>query len=420
MIIGFAKHGKGASGPALDYLTGYLVNGEARDPKPEVVRGDPRVVAEIIDSLPFQCRYTSGVLSFAAEDRVTPAMQEDVMNRFENAVFAGLTPDRWSIVWIKHADKGRTELHFVVPRVDLGTGKSLNVAPPTPASRHLLDTLREAINRRYGFRDPGDPECARNVSLPAHVAKLAAQARRHSRTARVDIRQSIANRIEKLAEAGTIQSRAGVVAYLRQEGFSISRAGINYLTVVHPGTGERVRLKGNLFRENFCPRDLNRPVRANNLGRLAALERRLEQLVAKRTEYHLARYGATVELHEPMPTINHLSYDRTRNPSHQRFQTIGTTIPPARSNACEHTGRFVEAAGRWCRSERELELATVVVENATRTVASRVEPALTAANVQPRTVASPYHYQTITPSARIAVLHDRDDDLEPDLDMEFP
>src|SRR6267378_7295244 len=132
MIIGFSSYGTGCSGPALDYLTGYLVNGAVRSVRPEVVRGDINAVAQIIDSLPFQRRYSSGVLSFAAEDKVTAEMQEDIMNRFESAVFAGLPEDRRSLVWIKHQDKGRTELHFVIARVDLGTGKSLNVAPPTP------------------------------------------------------------------------------------------------------------------------------------------------------------------------------------------------------------------------------------------------------------------------------------------------
>jgi len=120
MIIGFSHHsGAGGSGPVLDYLTGYLVNGERRAVAPEVVRGDAKAVADIIDALPFQRRYTSGVCSFAAEDVVTPEIQEDIMNRFEGAAFAGIPPDRRSIVWIAHRDKGRLELHFVVPRVDL-------------------------------------------------------------------------------------------------------------------------------------------------------------------------------------------------------------------------------------------------------------------------------------------------------------
>jgi hypothetical protein len=421
MIIGFAPYGRGRSGPALDYLTGYLVNGEARDPKPEVLRGDPRAVAEIIDALPFQCRYTSGVLSFAAEDRVTPAMQEDIMDRFENAVFAGLPSDRRSIVWIKHADKGRTELHFVVPRVVLGTAnKSLNIAPPTPASRHLLDTLREAINTRYRFRDPSDPECARKVSLPAHVAKLAAQAKRQGRSVKPDIRETIAERLHEQADAGTIRSRTDVVAHLKNQGFTIVRAGLDYLTVVCPDTGERVRLKGNIFRENFCPRDLQRTARRYDPAHLLTLERRLERLVEKRANYHRARYGVVEHSVEPAQTKEQMTYDRTRNTPHQRLQTIGTTIPPARSIAGEHAGRFVEAAQRWCRAERELELATGRFADATRTFANSLEPALTAPAGRGRIVVSPYQYPIVTPAARTVALHERDDDMEPDMEVDFP
>jgi hypothetical protein len=346
-------------------------------------------------------------------------MQEEIMDRFEAAVFAGLPPDRRSIVWIKHADKGRTELHFVSPRVDLGTGKSLNIAPPTPASRHLLDTLRETINRRYGFRDPSDPECARKVSLPAHIAKLAAQAKRHGRSAKLDIRQTLAEQVQAQAEAGKVRSRGDVVAYLKQQGFTLSRAGLDYLTVVRPDTGERVRLKGNLFRENFCPRDLQPAPRRRDPAQLLALERRLERLVEKRASHHRARYGVIEQPGGPAQSREQLIYDRTGNTSHQRLQTVGTTIPPARSIAGEHAGRFVEAAHRWCRADHEFELATGCLERANRALANGLEPALNADAGRGRIVVSPYQYPTVTPAARTVALHDRDDDLEPDMELDF-
>ena len=419
MIIGFAPYGRGGSGPALDYLTGYLVNGEARDPKPEVLRGDPNVVAEIIDSLPFKCRYSSGVLSFAAEDRVTPEMQEDIMDRFENAVFAGLPPDRRSIVWIKHTDKGRTEMHFVVPRVDLGTRKSLNIAPPTPASRHLLDTLREAINRRYGFRDPNDPECARKVSLPAHVAKLAAQAKRHGRSAKVDIRETIAEQLQKLAEAGAISSRGDVVNFLKDSGFTVTREGVSYLTIVQPDTGERVRLKGNLFRQNFCPRDLQRSQRRYDPAQLLALDRRLDRLVEKRATYHRARYGVQEPNVALAHTRGHPIYDRTRNTPPQSIQAIGATIPPARPVVSEFAGRFVEAAHRWGRADLDLELATVRFERTNRAFANGFEQALVNTGGNRTIVVSPYQYPVTKPATRAVAMHDRDADQEMEMEVEF-
>lgn len=429
MIIGFSKYGHGGSGPALDYLTGYLVNGESRSTRPEVLRGSPHDVGAIIDSLPFKCRYSSGVLSFAAGDRVTPVIQEEIMDKFENTVFAGLPADRRSIVWIKHTDKGRTELHFVAPRVDLGTGKSLNIAPPTPASRHLLDTLREAINRRYGFRDPGDPECARKVSLPAHVAKLAAQAMRHNRCVRLDIRQSIAERVHAQAVAGAIRSRTDVVAYLKGQGFSISRAGLNYLTVVHPETGERVRLKGNVFRQNFSPRDLQPAPKRDDPAQLATLEQRLERLVKKRANFHRARYGIPEQTVGSPQIIVPLNYDRARIPSFERIQTVGAAVPPARSVAREHAGGFVAAARQWSDTERSLEQTALGFERTYRAFANDFEPALAALNRSRRIVIHPQSavvvpvvYPTAVPAPSLTAMHDRnrDDEMEPEMEINDP
>lgn len=420
MIIGFSRYGEGGSGPALDYLTGYLVNGEARATRPEVVRGSPEVVAAIIDALPFQRRYTSGVLSFAAEDRVTPEIQSDIIARFEDAVFAGLPPDRRSIVWIKHTDKGRTELHFVVPRVDLGTGKALNIAPPTPASRHLLDTLRETINRCHGFRDPTDPECARSVSLPAHVAKLAAQSRRLGRAARPDIRQAIAGRLEAEVWSGTIRNRSQVIEFLQQQGFRITRAGINYLTVQHPATGERVRLKGTIFREHFRPADLRPDAGFHDPARLLALEHRLERLVAKRASYHRARFNLEVPSEVRAPLLEPSIYDRLGNPTARRLETIGGGIPAARSQAREYAGRFVEATHRWCEADRDLELATRRLGRAHRAFAECLEQALTVPGPDSQRVVVP----GVWPASRSApfplTLHERDLDFEPELEVEFP
>ena len=381
MIIGFSRHyGIGGSRPVLDYLTGYLVNGKERATKPEVLRGDPEAVAQIIDALPFERRYSSGVLSFARGDRVTPEIQEDIMNRFESAVFAGFAPERRSIVWIKHTDKNRTEIHFVIPRVDLGTGKSLNIAPPTPASRHLLDTLREGINRRYGFRDPSDPECAQAVSLPAHVAKLAAQAKRLGRSPKPDIREVIAQRLEDQARAGLVTSRADVIRRLKEQGFAVTRAGANYLTIVQPDTGKRIRLKGNIFREHFCPKDLERIPARRDPAQLLALDRRLERLVEKRAAYHRARYEITEHTVEPLQMKEEPDYDRTRKPVVDNRPAIGEDPSRTRASIWGDALRLNEAAQRFRNAGDGLEHACQQLGQTDRAIARDFDQAATTLN----------------------------------------
>ena len=141
MIVGFSKHCKGGGNGPVNYLTQDVnPDGSARTPLPQVVRGDAELVRRLIDAVPFERTYTSGVLSFAPGEIITPAMEQAIMDGFERVAFAGLEPDRYSILWVRHTHAGHHELNFLVPRVELSTGKSLNIAPPRAASRELFDT----------------------------------------------------------------------------------------------------------------------------------------------------------------------------------------------------------------------------------------------------------------------------------------
>lgn len=386
MIIGFSKYfGVGGSGPVLGYLSGYLVGGEQRNPRPEVVRGDLKSVAAIIDALPFERKYSSGVLSFAPGEVVTNEVREEIMDRFESAVFAGLPPDRRSIVWVLHRDKGREEIHFVVPRVDLGTGKSLNIAPPTPSSRQLLDTLREGLNRRYGFSDPSDRDRARPVSLPAHIAKLAAQAKRLGRSGRTDIREAITSVLENRALAGAITCRADVVRSLRDQGFNIGRTGVNSITVVRPDTGERIRLKGNIYREHFRPADLQPTPSRIDPPRLLTLDRRLESLVEKRAAFHRARYGITETRTETISIREERSHDRTRNTPVPSRATMGENANGARASIYRDAFGFNPAAQQFSDAIHGVELAGQRLGQTHRTFARDFDQAVTEVGQRNRT-----------------------------------
>jgi hypothetical protein len=44
-------------------------------------------VQNLIDTTPFKYTYTSGVLSFAPGEEITPEMEEAIMDEFEQAAF---------------------------------------------------------------------------------------------------------------------------------------------------------------------------------------------------------------------------------------------------------------------------------------------------------------------------------------------
>jgi hypothetical protein len=301
MIVGFSKHGTGASTGPIQYLTGtHSPDDTLRQPAPVVLRGgDPALVGRLIDSLDFKHKYTSGVLSFAPGEVITPAMEERICTAFERIAFAGLERDQYSILWVRHTHAGHHELNFLIPRVELSTGKSLNIAPPGKASRELFDTFRSLINAEYGLADPEDVTRTRDLTLPHHLARLRADTSRKGEALDASLREAITEHVRREVDAGRIKDRDGVEAYIAGQGYTITRAAEHYITVeidpnLPPHRG-RIRLKGGLYdREQFNPRDTRyQQVRYDvpDPERAAELAAKLERLTAARAKYHQERYG---------------------------------------------------------------------------------------------------------------------------------
>ena len=429
MIVGFSKHGQGKAQGVLNYLLaedgaagalGYLLGennraGVRRSPLPVVVRGDPAVTHGLINSSNFEWRYTSGVLSFSAGERITPEMEQKIMDEFEAAAFAGLSSDRYNILWIRHAHTGREELHFVVPRIELATGKSLNIAPPGKASRQLFDTFRSKINAELGLSDPDDPARRRGLSLPAVVAKLKKQPEQSWAISSARMRQAIDDCIAAKVRTGTIQSREQVVRELTAAGFGIVREGADYLTVLQPLTGKRIRLRGECYRKDWngrarSLRNLSQP--DSNLA--AVLATTLQSLTRKRAEFNQAYYGVLPSA----PVSPYFSYDRIGNPTPERIQTIGRAIPATRSAACQRARGFSEATQRWSRTTGDFDRATEQFGRTAGAFANSFEATLTACARRQRVgLAHKYTATVKAPSALIC--HDADQDLEPEMEIDF-
>lgn len=298
MIVGFHTKAGGNNGKGRSPID-YLID-EQRDPAPQVVRGNPNQTRALIDTLSFHNKYTFGVLSFAPGELITPAMEQAIIDRFEQAAFAGLEPDQYNILWVRHTHAKHHELHFVVPKVELSTGKALNIAPPGPQNRSLFDTFRSLINEQYGLADPDDPARARVVSLPAYIEKRRAVTERVGQAwDKDDPREAITDYLTQRVAVGEITNRDGVIQALVERGFEITRVGEHYITAKDPASGERWRLKGALYEARFQSVEQLRGTAPSRTGadrnpdaeRMRTLEERLERLTQARARYHRERYA---------------------------------------------------------------------------------------------------------------------------------
>ena len=126
MLVKFLARGTGAARDAADYLLGERdAAGKPREGV-EVLRGDPNQVAAVADTLPFEHKYTSGVIAWAPEYEPTDEQIGAVLDAFEETAWAGLEFDRYAWTAVLHRERGGgAHVHVLAARCDLGT-------PPRP------------------------------------------------------------------------------------------------------------------------------------------------------------------------------------------------------------------------------------------------------------------------------------------------
>lgn len=264
MLISVFARGKGAGAGPVNYCTaetvramdaeGKPIKGQflTRDPVPVVMAGDPGLTVALIDSSPNQWKYTSGVIAFERDDAPTDAEQRAVMADFERLAFAGLAKDEYNMLWVKHEHCGNVELHFVAPRLHLGTGKAYNPCPPGHRAAH--DAFRDYWNSTKGWADPADPARARLGRRDSFRVKIDAAAFRAGLEGTADkkgqITKFLEDRMASIVPEHQIKNRADIVAALTELGFEINRRGKDYISVRYPGE-KPIRLKGPIYDEGF-------------------------------------------------------------------------------------------------------------------------------------------------------------------------
>ena len=234
MIVKFHARGSGGGSGPVDYLLGKDRDREGS----KLDRGHPEAVQEIIDTSPYAKKYTSGVLSFKEAD-LPQADKDKIMSSFEDALLPGLDKDQYTCLWVEHTDKGRLELNFVVPNIELQTGKRLQPYYER-ADKTRINAWKVCTNGRYKLHDPDDPKHKRELVTPKDLPQKKQEAS-----------QAITNGLLNLAESGQIKNRSDVISTLEGAGFTVARTTKKSISVADPDGGQNIRLKGALYEQDF-------------------------------------------------------------------------------------------------------------------------------------------------------------------------
>lgn len=237
MIVKFFKNkGGGSPKASIDYLAGKNRDRE----EARVLKGDPDLSESIAESLEFKNKYTVGCLSFE-EANIPEKDKKEIMEKFEKTFMAGLEKEQYNITWIEHLDKGRLELNFFIPNVELESGKRLQPYYDK-ADRHLADNFKKTINYEYGLSNP-------DLEEKKQLVKTDLTTPRPTKEFKEDITKLFA---EKIAD-GSITSREQIEKEIQAVGLEITRTTDNSISIKNPDPNAKrnIRLDGEIYKKEF-------------------------------------------------------------------------------------------------------------------------------------------------------------------------
>ena len=301
MLVKPFAHGKGSGDAAVNYLLRMDYHGREEHP-PNILRGDPEMTKELINSIDRDWKFTAGVCSWSGKDTVTPEQETEVIAKFEKLAFAGLEPDQYNILWVRHSHANHHELHFVIPRIELSTGNAFNAFPP--GWEKDFGHFRDYMNIKHDWTRPNDPERKR-MFTPSNAdiveARLTRWGQNPTKQEKDKIRKLINDYIKGQIENGVINNRSDITTALLEVGLEINREGKDYLTVKDPESTEKIRLKGGVYDAEWKSEDLTGTTKAEGHKRtakdrgdlqreLSDLEKQLAGVFKKRANYNRTRY----------------------------------------------------------------------------------------------------------------------------------
>lgn len=308
MIVKIHSRGAGSGSGPVDYLLGK----DRQREHASVLRGNPEHVRELIDGCDFARAYTSGVLSFQEPD-IADAEKSRLMDEWEHTLLTGLDRDQYACLWVEHRDKGRLELNFVIPNIELQSGKRLQPYFDR-ADRPRVNAWQTLTNDRLGLRDPNDPTYRRPLTQASDLPRDKQQAA-----------EKITAGLMNLMAQGVIRSRQDVVTQLESYGLTVARKTKGSISIADPDGGRNIRLKGMIYERDFkFGEGLRGEIEAACAGYRAEREARV------REAGDVYQRGTAIKLAEHQQRYPRAEWQADGHDQNLRFNGDGVGIPMLR------------------------------------------------------------------------------------------
>ncbi len=250
MLIKIFDSGTSNGQAPVNYLLGDKNHtGKLRTETPEVIEGDAQTTINLINSMDRKLKYTSGVIAFRNDEKPTDKQIAEILKDFKTTFFAGLDKNNFDMLVVAHREIGKgLELHFVVPKLEIQSGKKLNISPPGKRNQDFFNIFCKCQNQKHGWNQV--------VGDPLKTAQSGFETKSPNGADDKKVKSYLAEKIRNHILNGKLENRDQLITFLSNHKCEITRVGSDYLSVVLPGAIKARRFKGAMFSEGANYADL--------------------------------------------------------------------------------------------------------------------------------------------------------------------
>ena len=248
-----------------------------------------------------------------------------------------------------------------MPRIELDTGKALNIAPP--GHEKYFDPLRDYFNYSKGWSRPDDPTLQHDTQTPDHAHFQDAAAVRAGLKGKSvnDIREVVGSLIEQRIYFDFIKDRTDVLDAVSELG-KVTRISDKFISLKLDGADKAIRLKGAFYESEFSVESYfenrtretsdarasreNRFIPEEHKELAKQLEKRFTELAGGRSKYNSERYHSL----ERSQAEHNLSPNRE-----PEFSPVFTTASERNSQSFEPTDTAAQSVKSSIRSIEQYE-----------------------------------------------------------------
>lgn len=298
----------------------YLLNERQEQGTARVLKGNEAQTRAIISQIHYKQKTTFGVLSFAEKaSDISNETKQEIIKDFERHLLGDYMKDRVNILWVEHSDKdGRLELNFLIPKIDLVSGKSFNPYYDK-RDRTNINLWKRTINDEYNFISPDDPKNQYNQNR--HKATI----EQHNTIIELD------NQLKDLVSQGLIINRTHLIELLSSSGYEVTRQPKSGISIKIPNQKKPFRLKGGIYSAEFT--DLKG---LSELGE--SQSRRIQQYANRDTQAECIANRARLE--------KFISTRDKRNQKRYKEQTISDNIANSEHKKRDNTASYSKLNGK--------------------------------------------------------------------------